>query len=272
MKLATIRTFASTRIARAIASYVQFTSLSTMASSVMRLPNAIKQAHRSLPAAVMVDKFNKACSTYWAVTQYLADSHDVVIDNESMAAKAVTKKMVAIKPEEMAALAEATGLTIAEVTAKRKEVYAKAIANESAHYDALLGAIEATEYDTTIEFDDIEVDAEAAHKKAVEVATWVSTWDRPDYAELVLIKQDRTRLEALALQELASKEGAPDYPELGGQPTEHASSSQMRQALLAARKAAAAEENAFVDPIGETPIDCADAAAIDDEGDGTSLT
>jgi len=240
MKLATLKTLNSKMVARSVAQYVQFVALAQMASNIARLPNAEKMAHRSIPAQVMVNRFETNLATYWTINQYLSDSHDVVIDVETACAKAVSKKMSTIKPEEMKALAEATGLSIAEVTAKRQATFAKALAAESANYEMLLDRVNAGEF-TGGEFDELEVSATVAHDKAVEVATWISTWDKPDYAELVLIKADRVRLEKLALIEQQSEEGAPDYEELGGAPESHATSSELRQALLAARKAEATE-------------------------------
>lgn len=238
MKLATLKTLHSTKVARAVAQFAQFVSLAQMASAIPRLANAEKMADRSVPAQLVVNKFNDNMVTFWTTTQYLSDSHDVVIDVETLCAKAVSKKMSAIKPEELKAIAEATGLSIAEVTAKRQATYAKALAAETHNYETLLDRVNASEF-CGGDFDEQEVSAEVAHNKAVEVAAWIGTWDKPDYAELMLIKADRLRLEKLALIEQQSAEGAPDYEELGGAPTEHATSSQLRQALLAARKAEA---------------------------------
>jgi hypothetical protein len=234
MKLATLRTLNSNKVARAVAQYVQFVAISQMASAIPRLPNAEKMADRSVPAQLVVNKFNDNMVTFWTVTQYLSDTHDVVIDVETLCAKAVVKKITAVKPEELKALAEATGLSVADVTAKRQATFAKALAQESANYKSLLDRVNGSEF-CGGEFDELEVSATVAHDKCVEVASWIATWDKPDYAELVLIKADRLTLEKLALIEEQSKEGAPDYEELGGAPEDHATSSQMRQALLAAR-------------------------------------
>ena len=235
MKLAILKTLNSTKVARSVAQSVQFVSLAQMASAIQRLPNAEKMAHRSVPAQLVVNKFEDNLATFWTITEYLKDSHDVIIDVETLCAKAVVKKMTAVKPEELKALAEATGLSIADVTAKRQATFAKALAQESANYEALVDRVNSNEF-CGGEFDDLEVSATVAHDKCVEVASWIATkWDNPDYAELILIKADRVRLEKLALIEQQSEEGTPDMPELGGQPESHSTSSELRQALIAAR-------------------------------------
>ena len=237
MKAAKLALLNSTRAVQSVLSYVQFISMGAMASNIARLPAAEKMADRSKPAQALVNKMREARSTYWAVTQQLGDAFNMIHDLESDCDKAVITRPIAIDPVQMQQLADASGMTVAEVTGKRQAVVAKAMAGEEERSRHLQNFITEGEWDTSIEFEEIEVDAEKVHAKICEVAAWICTWQKPDYAELMLLKHDRITSEAWALQESASKEGS------GGidpEPEGYASSEE-RKGLLARIKAADTE-------------------------------
>lgn len=231
MKASKTALFNSRRAAQSVLGFAQFVAMGIMAGNINRLPAAEKMAHRSKPAMLLVDKMNHARACYWTLTQALGDTYDVVHDLDSAVDKAVVTRISAIKPEEMKALADATGLTITEVTAKRQEQYAKAYASEEARAHDLKLFIESGEFLDPIELDDIEIDAEKAHAKIVEAASWIATWSKPDYAELMLLKADRLMVEQWALIEQASEEGAPQMEE--EQPDAHLSSQERKALMLA---------------------------------------
>jgi hypothetical protein len=232
MKASKTALFNSRRAAQSVLGYAQFVAMGVMAGNINRLPAAEKMAHRSKPALLLVEKMEYARACYWTLTQALGDTYDVVHDLDAAVDKAVVTRVAVIKPEEMKALADATGLTVAEVTAKRQEQYAKAYASEETRARDLKLFIESGEFVDPIELDRIEIDAEKAHAKVVEVASWIATWTKPDYAELMLLKADRLLIEQWALIELASTEGAPSTDE--EQPEEHMSSAERKALILAA--------------------------------------
>jgi hypothetical protein len=232
MKASKTSLFSSRRAAASVLGYAQFVAMGVMAGNINRLPAAEKMAHRSKPAMLLCEKMNYARACYWSITQVLGDTYDMVHDLESAVDKAVITRVTTIKPEEMKQLAEATGLSVAEVTAKRQEQYAKAYAGEEERAAALKLFIEEGEFSDPIDLDDVEIDAEKAHAKIVEVATWIAGWSKPDYAELMLIKHDRIMVEGWALNELALGDGAPDtYEE---QPADHLTKAETHAAILRA--------------------------------------
>jgi len=217
MKYANVLTLNSSRLINSTIRYAIFVKLSYLVTVFQRLPGAEKNAHRSERARELVQSFDRITSEFWALFAEALE-RGINIDFREEVEKLTGRTSPLPDEKQMAAVADATGISISTIRAKAIEDRARELGRKQEAMSGLIARLEEREFVVTDEDEvgDIDIKASAVLGQLEKLGVWLGTWSKPDYAELILLKQDRIRLEEIAEREDALEQGAgPDMRLVG---------------------------------------------------------
>lgn len=194
MKLSQIKNvIKSQRVINGIVRQMLWQNLSNLTFNAPRLGRAEKNAHRSEGAKKVVDQFNQKLAIFWGLFAQ-ADAMGIQYDVTDEVTKLICKPMKLTSDKDINALAEATGFSIERIKADELKTYEKRLSQEDEKLKTTLTAIMNGEFHNIL--DDVALEelatikAESALEKADGVQTWLLTWDKKDWAEMIIVKAD----------------------------------------------------------------------------------
>lgn len=201
MKLSHITTrISSQRLIAATVKYMLWQRLSTMAATFPRLARAEMNAHKSATAQKVVASFEQTRSEFWTVFA-VAESRGIEYDISEELDRMTTTPRKPTSLDQINKLAEATGLPAGTIQANMEANRMKALGTAMETRTALETAVYEGEF-KTIDDDESAIDpecpADQMDAQAEKVVLWLATWNKPDWAELVIIKNDRALLHKLS--------------------------------------------------------------------------
>jgi hypothetical protein len=194
MKLSTIKN--SIKSQRLITSAIRdmlWQNLSSLTFNAPRLARAQMNAHRSDGAQKVVDQFNKKSANFWALFA-MADSRGMQYDVEDEIMKLTNKTPKMSSDAELEKLAISSGFPIERIKADEKKAYMKKMAMVDEKFKVALAAVMDGEFqgieDTETMDERITIKAEKLSDLADNLQEWLISWDKPDYAEMIIVKKD----------------------------------------------------------------------------------
>lgn len=202
MKLSQITTrISSQRLIAATIKYMLWQRLSTMAATFPRLARAEMNAHKSATAQRVVANFEQTRSEFWTVFA-VAESRGVEYDISEELDRMTTTPRKPTSLDQINKLAEATGMPVGTIQANMEAQRMKALGTAMETRAALETAVYEGEFKTIDDDETNEIDpecpAEQMDAQAEKLVLWLATWNKPDWAELVIIKNDRALLHKLS--------------------------------------------------------------------------
>lgn len=199
MKLSKVKQLVkSQRVVNSAIRQILWQNLSSLVQNAPRLAKAEMNAYRSIGAKKVVDSFDTKSAIFWGVFAQCEDRGIQYIPEdeiEKLADKAPTMSND-VKIQQKAA---ASGRTIQEIKEREMKNYREAMEKANERVKTATASIMDGEYKSiheTEEIDDLaEITAETLCKKATEAIDWLIDWDKPDYAEIMIIREDLKNLE-----------------------------------------------------------------------------
>lgn len=197
MKLSQILTFNSQRLISASLRYMLWQRLSAIVAMFPRLARAEMNAHRSEGARKVISSFETQRSEFWSIFA-IAESNGTEYDITAELDRMSSTPRKPASAEQVKQLAEATGLSAKTIEANMQEQRSKALALQMESRKSVEVALYEGEFSQTETELDPTVPAEQLDAQAEKLVLWLSTWTKPDYAELMLIRKDRELLHKLS--------------------------------------------------------------------------
>ena len=197
----------SQRLIASTQKFMLWSRLSSMVATYPRLARAEMNAHKSATAQKVVTNFDNTLAEFWTVYAAAASRGLEYDINEELDRMTSTPRKVT-PADQIAKLAEATGLPIGTIQKNMEEQRVKALASSRETRSALEQRIFEAEFSVMDSEDedalDPECTAEMIDAQAEKLVLWLATWSKPDWAELIVIKKDRELL--VKLSDIEDKE------------------------------------------------------------------
>jgi len=172
-----------------------------MAATFPRLARAEMNAHKSATAQKVVTNFENTRSEFWTVFA-VAESRGIEYDIPEELDRMTTTPRKPTSLEQINKLAEATGLSVATIQTNMEATRMKALGQAMETRSALESAVFEGEFKVDGDVEEQGIDPECAadqiDAQAEKLVLWLATWNKPDWAELVIIKNDREILHDLS--------------------------------------------------------------------------